>query len=435
METQTNNQVAVIANSVEILKTGGDILIANQNRKDKALEVGRNILSVIQEKGMDTSTDERCNNYLANVTKATKEMKDSRASVTQIMDQLKKMYTEVENELDVKKDGTIPAQIQVHRNQYAKQLAEEAEQRRLEAERKAAKDKEAIDLKYQIESQLSNYFNDFMLEKKQRLQNGFNSLSLEIFKEKSEALRGYDPMYSKQHFDSFVPHCMPTYHTDNELFEISYAVKEGKYETFSANYKAELSLLKNELIDKLSSKLAELQEQKRLAEEAVAAEKKLAEAKSKAEKERAQAAATAAAEAAEKAAAEQRKREEEEADRLKKEAEDAKAKAEQDAAISKQGEETMVLFEKEAAIANAEPAPEARQGYEIIVQHPVGYTQIFALWFEKIGKDMPVDKIGGTKLEQMKAWAEKEAHKTGTKIESKFLKYEETFKAVNRKAK
>ncbi len=36
-------------------------------------------------------------------------------------------------------------------------------------------------------------------------------------------------------------------------------------------------------------------------------------------------------------------------------------------------------------------------------------------------------------MDQMKAWAEKHAQKTGTFIESKFLKYEESFKAVNRK--
>ncbi|MBK7883038.1 MAG: hypothetical protein IPJ81_03900 [Chitinophagaceae bacterium] len=62
-------------------------------------------------------------------------------------------------------------------------------------------------------------------------------------------------------------------------------------------------------------------------------------------------------------------------------------------------------------------------------------SEIFAMWFEKEGKNLPIDKIGNTKLDQMKAWAEKHAFKTGTKIESKFIKYEESFKAVNRKAK
>ncbi|MBK7885520.1 MAG: hypothetical protein IPJ81_18275 [Chitinophagaceae bacterium] len=103
--------------------------------------------------------------------------------------------------------------------------------------------------------------------------------------------------------------------------------------------------------------------------------------------------------------------------------------------LKKQGDATMVMFEQEAATAEIDNRPEARQGYEITVLHPVGFTEIFAMWFEKEGKNLPIDKIGNTKLDQMKAWAEKHAFKTGTKIESKFIKYEESFKAVNRKAK
>ena len=127
--------------------------------------------------------------------------------------------------------------------------------------------------------------------------------------------------------------------------------------------------------------------------------------------------------------------EQEEKERIETEENERISKAQMEADIKKQGEETMVMFEQEAAMAEDTPSPEMRQGYEIEVLHPVGYTQIFALWFEKMGKDMPVDKLGNTKLEQMKAWAEKEAHKSGTRIDSKFLKYTETFKAVNRKAK
>ena len=137
----------------------------------------------------------------------------------------------------------------------------------------------------------------------------------------------------------------------------------------------------------------------------------------------------------EKAAEEQKAREEADAIRMQDEAAEARRKAEQDADIKKQGEQTMVMFEQEAAIAETASAAEVRQGYEIVVLHPVGYTQIFQLWFENEGKNLPVDKMGNTKLEQMKSWAEKYALKNDVKIESKFLKYEESFKAVNRKAK
>ena len=113
---------------------------------------------------------------------------------------------------------------------------------------------------------------------------------------------------------------------------------------------------------------------------------------------------------------------------------EAKAKADQEAELKKQGDHTMAMFDKEAAIAENIQAPEARQGFEIEILHPAAWVQIFQLWFENQGKNMAIDKIGTTKMDQMKSWAEKHAHKEEVMIESKFLKYVPSFKAVNRKA-
>ena len=48
METAENSQVAIIEKSLDVLKTGPEILISNQARKEKALAVGRNILAEIE---------------------------------------------------------------------------------------------------------------------------------------------------------------------------------------------------------------------------------------------------------------------------------------------------------------------------------------------------------------------------------------------------
>lgn len=432
--TTRNNQVTVIENSIEVLKTGPQILVGNQQRKQKALIVGSNILTAIQEKGMSPEMDERAKNYLININTAGKEMKEERSAVTQIMDQLKKMYTEVEAELDPKKAGTIPAQVQAARDAYAKQVAEEADRKRKEAERAAAEARERIDVKSKLEIRLAEYFNNYLLDKKQKFNNKFNSLVLDSFADDAAAIRAYKPNYSIDHFNAFAP-MIPSILSQDVIHDLATEVKEGKYETYAALYANEMLALKQEIVDKLPSKFEELTEQRRLEIEKRDAERAAAAAKNEADRKAAQERQRLAEEAEKKAAEERKQREDAEQARIAEEAAAAQKKAEEDAFIKKQGEETMVMFEKEAAIAETTPAPEVRQGYEILVLHPVGYTQIFALWFEKVGKDLPVDKIGGTKLEQMKAWAEKEAHKNGTKIDSKFIKYDETFKAVNRKAK
>lgn len=457
METiEQNQQVAILEKSLDVLKSGPEILIANQARKDKAIAVGRNILQAIQERGMNQDLDERSMKYLVNVNTANKEMKESRSSVTQIMDQLKKMYTEVENDLDVKKAGTIPAQIQDHRDLYAKQLAEEAERKRKGAERIAAKQKEAIEIKYQMESSFSDQYNNILLTKKQKFIGAFNAINLDNFEAKADGLKKATfELYDKA-IDDLKYNLSSSLHTSlNEAIEIQKQVLADKMPDAKNNFIAEMNLLKDDLIDKLPSKLAELQEQKRIADEAAAEAEKARLAEQKRQEEiakaniakRKQLEAQAAIERQkeqerqdelrkkqEEAAAEQKRREQEEADKIKAEAEEQKRKAEQESEIKKQGEQTMVLFEQEAMIAETSPAPEVRQGYEIEVLHQVGYTQLFALWFENEGKNWPLDKLEKL-LGPVKNWCEKKAHKDGVKIESKFLKYHESFKAINRKVK
>lgn len=436
METTTqDNQVAIIHNSIEVLKTGPEILQANQIKKNKAIQVGTNILGLIIEKGMDAELDKRANNYLANVNTANKSMKESRAGVTQIMDQLKKMYTEVENELDPKKEGTIPNQIQAERDRYAKKCAAEAEERRREAERVAAKATEAINIKAEAEKRIFNKYNDYLRDRKMKLQHGFNEMTLENFEEMSQKLSDYHPALKEEVISSFQLGLYGSYHTADEIKAFTEDIIKAKYREYAANYVAELTLLRDELVSQLASKKNELDEEKARKEEAEKIAKQQAEAKTKAAKEAAEKRAAELKAAEEKAAEEKRLREQEEQRKIDAEAAAAKNQEETKIDIAKQGEETMAMFEKEASIAEQAAAPEAGQGYEIMVLHPVGYTQIFALWFEHEGKNLPIDKIGNIKLDQMKAWAEKFAHKQGTKIESKFIQYHESFKAVNRKSK
>lgn len=454
METTENNQVAIIEKSLDVLKTGPEILISNQARKEKALAVGRNILAEIESTGMNSQLDERANKYLANISKANSEMKDNRAPVTQIMDQLKKMYTEVENEIDVKKPGTIPAKIQEFRNEYARQVAEEANRKRKEAEARAEKEKEAIEIRTYATNKLNEQFLQWLLSKKTAMTEFFNRATLDTFSACEEKLT-----HAKIEA-SFAPSEFSTSfafrHNVNEIRDMNLSVYEELMEDFKNTTIAELTMHRDELVEKLPSKKAELVEAKRLADEAAEAARKAVEEEAKrqaaiatakaAERKRLeQEAEKAREEEAKRQAelkaeqdrldAERKKREEEENARLAAEAEDARKKSEQEAEIKKQGEQTMAMFEKEAAMADTAPAPETRQGYDIQVLHPVGYTQLFAFWFENEGKNLPVDKIGNTKLDQIKSWAEKFAQKTGAKIDSKFLKYEESFKAVNRKAK
>ena len=457
MKTE-NNQIEVILNSLEVLKTGPQILMDNQIRKDKAIQVGNNILAAIDENGMTQATDERAMTYLANINAARTTMKEDRAGITQIMTELAKMYTQVENEIDIKKDGTVPAKIQAARDTWAKHVAAEKEVKRKAAELVAAKAKEAIELKSAIGVRFSNHYNDFLAGKKQGFQNSFNTITIENFGEKAHNLKSIKPVLNVEKLrENFrMPFPAISIHRIEEINVFVKDVCADKINDYTNNYAAEISSLLEEMIEKLPSKLAELTAQKKVEDDlqkeqdiqrkanieraaAIAAAGKLEREQLEkdaaiAQKLEAEKMATIQKERAEVAEIQQQR---EAADAAKIAADNAENKrlADLDAEVKKQGEQTMVMFEQEAAVAELGSTSTARQGVDIIVLHPVGYTQIFALWFEGEGKNLPIDKLGNTKLDQMKAWCEKKAMKDSTIIDSRFLQYQDSFKAINKKVK
>lgn len=457
-----DQQEQIIHNSIELFRSAPEILRKNQARSSKALQVGDDIISQwtsawkIEDHDARMAAlaeaDERSNNYLVNCRNANKEEKEMRAAITQMMDAFRSMFTEAENQIDVTKKGSIPFSIQENRNKFATEVARIQEEKRRQAEIKAAKEMEAANIRAEMEIKYGNLYIDILARKKSGMMTYFNEMTLENFAEREENLKTIEFKLSlvRSGFPSRL-----TYHTDTELTAILDEIWNQRIGEFTANFNAEMSLLRDDLVTKLASKKNELVEAKRLVDEAeaarIAADKAEAERQAAIAKANAEEKAKLEAEAArareeeqkrqadiakqqEQQAAEQRRREEEEQARLAAEAEDQRKQREQDAELRRQGEATMAMFEKETAVAEV-AGPDARQGFEIEVLHPVGYTQIFQLFFQEEGAKMPVDKLGNTKLDQMKAWCEKHAHKTGTKIESKFLKYNETFKAVNKKVK
>lgn len=401
--------VNIIDNSLDVIKTGGEILSANQIRKDKALTVGENILQQIAAGGMTADVDQRANNFLANCRKAKDEMNESRKPVTQILDAIKTEFTSVENSLDVAKAGTIPYMVQQHRNEYVKKVKAEEDKKRKDAEDLANRNKEKVQLKALLETQMSDYLNDCLLAKKTSINNAFNNITLETYDAKSKGLQNMVIEFPMGLLNEFKPNIRAVFLTPEDARVITdevfgaYRANE-KTNEFALKYISEITALKNSLVDRLPSKKSELDTMAK------------ANADQKAQLEK---------EAADRKAAEEKK--------MREDAEASKSAAAQSIELNKVAEETQVMFDKEAALVTDAPAPEARSEFNIEVKHAIGYTQIFQLWFEKEGKNLSIDKMGNTKLDQMKAWCEKLAHKTNEKIESAYLEYSEVLKAVNKK--
>lgn len=434
------DSVAVIEKSIVIFQDAGKILKANEERTEKALAVGRRILTDIQANGgaMTAELDERCNKFLANVNKAAGEMNDQRKPVTQIMDAIKKMYTEIENKLDIKKPETIPGIIHKKRNEYAKQVIEEQERKRVESERKAAVERQRVELVAWIHSTISNKLISYLEFKKLSITNSFNAITLADFDDKSDKLGKMAIAFPVAKLAEIIKYDLP-----NNFSLLDFTVKNTvkteahtayDFQSFYKEYETEIGELKQQLIDRLPSKkqeLDEIAEQERLR---IENEKRLQESKNKAEREKAELRQKEIEAEQKRLQEEKERRDREEQDRIKKEAEEQKLKAEQEAESTKMAGTTMVMF-NQAAEVDTTAAPETRQGFDLTVLHPAGFVEIFQFWFTNEGVKCSVDEIEKMTMKQMKKYCENQAHKHGHKIESKYLKYEPSFTAVNRKAK
>lgn len=405
---ETTTEVTVIDRSLEVIATGGQILLSNTTRVDKALQIGDKILSDIEAAGgiLTPELDTRCLNYLANCSKAIKEMNDARKPITQMMDKLKGLFTEQEGRLDNKKPESKAATIQKYRDAYALKLQQEEDERRRQAEIEAKKNDEAINLRAECERRLQDYFLGHLTSKKQWLNTVFNSIGniLEDFDKDAEAFKTAVLVYDWQHFSDFSFTYPAIHHTSVEVKNIVINVTAGRFEEFAAQYNTEIAEFHQQLITYLPSRKNELES--------------LAKADDEQRKQ---------------IEAEQQRRQQEDEARIQREQEESRKAAEQQIELKASQDSVNNLFDKEAAIAVSVPKPEARNGFDIEILHPGAWPLIFQLWYTEEGSKLPIDKSEKVTLKAMKTFCESYAKKYGTKIESQYLKYNSAVKAINRK--
>jgi hypothetical protein len=412
-----DKQVTVIDKSIEVFKEGSGILLKHQARASKALLVADAIIKqweaayAIQDPDKKrealAAVDQRSNDFLANCGLAKVQMEDSRKAITQLMDMIKKMFTEEESKLDPKKD-TKPAVIQSKRNDYARLQLEEQERIRREAEVKAAKAKESVEIKSTIRNNVTQRLLDFLAAKKIAITNSFNAITLEDFDEKSQRLKLMNCSFPLDKLTEIISSGVKPFYSKHSQEEVKLMVQTEidvfDFPSFYYEYEKQLTEVKSSLIDKLPSKKEELE-------------------------------AMARADANEKIRLENERlnREALEKKRLEEEAARNKETAEKLEEISKASGTAQVLFDEVAESSIVNPAPEARTGFEIKINHPTGWVEIFQLWFQHEGCKMSPDDMGKKSLNQMKTFAEGLAKKEDVKIESKYLVYETAIKSVNRK--
>ena len=337
-----------------ILSSFPEIIGRNTNSVKKCNEAGQTLLDTIEGEGMNETIDQAAADFLKKVNTTLKNMDERRKPITQIFDKVRSFFTSQEKEIDPKDSSTIPGKLVAKRNEYAKFKYEEEQKRKKEAEQRVLINNEKVSYQQAIENGLLSYFSSYLSSKVTELQNIFSGLTYVNFDREVIGITVFQTDYPKAHFDKFTAE-YATYYINKEIkAEIRKNTLLGKYEQYAQQYKAKISSVKQDLIDRIPSKRKELAEleQLRLAN---------AEEAAKAEELRKQ------REAEEAAKQLQELKRKEEADR-------------QEVAMKTQQSSIGNLFAG-AAASVAPPPTNAKVKEKIVVLHQQGYLEIFQMWW------------------------------------------------------
>lgn len=356
--------------------------VASYTKKEAAL------IAIADKEGVKLSvdTDAKINDFLVSLKKATKSANDARSPFTRRLDEIKGYFTAEENSLKA-----LETKLQEKRNASVKVYTQEKAEQARKDQLKLDQAKARIELFAEAEAQIRTQYANILATDKQRLLEAFEEATLEnitiledVFKADvlpltNEVWEGINAELSSE----LIP---------DELDEICSKAKEGKFEKVAPHYQIEIKNYADHLLSLIPERRAELEEGK----------------------------ASAAAE------------------ELRKEQE---AAAQLQAKQSEERQAEQVKTQVGAAVIDVQieqahrgliiPKASAIESYGIEVLAQAGWSEIFKFYTTHCDKDI-TDK---TTMNTMKLFAEAEAKRNGTIIESAYLNYEPKYKAVTRNTK
>lgn len=407
METNSNSSNLPIKPEEvnNIIQTTPAILQRNEMSVLNCNKAGKALLDTIEgSQGIDSDElDTAVSDYIGKVKVTVTNMNERRKPVTQMLTAIGKMFTTMENQIDIKVAGTIPYRLQEARNKYAAMKLAEQKKRAEEARRVQMAENEKASYKADLTLLLDSVYNNYVEKHINALNNMFSRITLATYNNVARQIKEASTAFTWTDFVGNVSDKIVTYYMDADTRKtIKNDVAAAKKKEFTERYAFEMDDLKQSIIDRLPSRRRELEEQEELS-------RTNAEAAAKAEADRRQ------LEAEERAKQEQER---------KKREEEAKSKAAADKATA----EVQAAFDFSAASVPDTPA-NAKVTKKIRVTNPKGYMLLYQMWFTKEGQNMTNDDLEKAH-KKMITFCEKQANKDGGEtIQSPFIQYVDDVKA------
>lgn len=371
---------------------------SNRISHDRCLEFGNALIAKIEAAGgMNEQLDQEVADYLNRVATTLKKINDNRAPVTRLLDELKKVFTALENDIDKSKAGTLPYRLQALRNAYAKQKYEEAERKRKEEE---ARQRALVARNKYIQDVREDYrrlLNEAISNSCRTLARLDNEVTLDNFDRTYRFIEEFPtelPVQWLQEQRHNIGLPSDARLDINELREIETEIKKDLYKEFSDHYAFEVSSTKEYILERMPSRKSNLEKM-----------------------------AKANAEDAARMKAEMEERQRKEQERIE---EEKRKKAEKE----RQSREMEGLFAQEALMteACAPAAPKVKVSKKIQILNTVGILPVIQLWFANEGINMTIEQLEKMFKKQI-TYCEKLANNDDVMIEDINVIYVDDVKA------
>ena len=119
-----------------IIQGAPNILKRNQVSVQKSNEAGQALLDTIEGGGMNDELDAEVATYLKKIGITAKNMEERRKPITQLFDNVRKVFTTLEGNISIKSTDTIQGKLLDCRNVYAKKKVEDERKRKAEDEKR-----------------------------------------------------------------------------------------------------------------------------------------------------------------------------------------------------------------------------------------------------------------------------------------------------------
>lgn len=407
-EHTTNTELTIVRkeNVQLIAQTAPEVYKSNTTSCQKCTDFGKKLLAQIKANGMNDELDMQCATYINKARNTVKKMNTNRSAITKLFDQIRSEFTGMENAIDPNKTDSIPYQIQQARNAYAAKKREEEERKRREEMMRQQREQALVRYKAEVEDGFKRQFNVYTTNATNELTKLNSSLTLENYEAQSKIIREYPVTLPANYIDrlkSTILIPIPAEIADmrDQLPGIRSSILSKLMQQFHEQFQFEVGEYRDNILDMLPSKKAELERMQKADKE----EKARMAAKLKAQEET----------EAKRIEKERKRKEEEEA---------AKKKMQQEAS------DVNSLFAGQAIVTPEGYRSKTSIKKRLVFHDAQGVLAAVSMWWSKEGQFMSVEELTKIFKKQI-TFCEKVANDKAQPefISSTSVSYEEEVKA------